>query len=166
MYGRHHAIQECLLSLCRSAGVPARKEVLIDASNSRPADVFLPGWHRGVSCAVDVTVTHPSQSNLTVCDGVSERPSASVRAAEAKARQTNTKYSAQCEAQGFSFAAAAVCCFGGWLPDGEHIVETLAERAGYRSGTPVLLVKAVLTEIEHRALERQCSSNSALLIFF
>jgi hypothetical protein len=32
MYGRHHAIQECLLSLCRSAGVPAKREVLIDNS--------------------------------------------------------------------------------------------------------------------------------------
>ena len=42
MYGRHHAIQECLFSVCKTAGVAARKEVLIDSSNNRPADVYLP----------------------------------------------------------------------------------------------------------------------------
>jgi len=40
MYGRHHAVQECLMSLAMSAGVAARREVLIDTStNQRPADV-------------------------------------------------------------------------------------------------------------------------------
>ena len=91
---------------------------------------------------MDATVTHPSQSNPVVRDGVPENSSASVRAAEAKVRQKQAKYSAQCEAQGVTFVAAAICCFGGWLPHGEHIVETLAERAGYRSGAPVPLVKA------------------------
>ena len=60
MYGRHHSVQECMIGLCRSAGVAARKEVLVDSSNNRPADVYLPSWSHGVSYAIDVTVSHPS----------------------------------------------------------------------------------------------------------
>ena len=144
MQGRHHAIQESLLSLCQSAGVAARREVLIDpASAQRPADVFLPHWSRGISYAVDVTVTHPSQALHTIRDGVApvESASASVRAAEAKAALKTGKYAAQCDAHGVIFVAAAVCCYGGWLPDGERIVNDLAERAAVRSGVASSIVK-------------------------
>ena len=137
MHGRHHGIQECLLSLCRSSGVAARKEVLIDDSGLRPADVYLPQWQRGVSYAVDVTVSHPSQSNLTSSVGVGGSASASIRASEARARQKDLKYKAQCEIRGVEFQAVAICCFGGWLNEGEDIVNDLANRNSSRSGKDV-----------------------------
>ena len=142
MYGRHHAVQECIISLCRSAGVAARKEVLVDSSNNRPADVYLPCWSRGVSYAVDVTVTHPSQANHIIRDGESQTTSASVRAAVAKVSTKNAKYQQQCEAQGIHFVAAAICCFGGWLEEGEAIINTLAERSAARSGAALALIKS------------------------
>ena len=92
MYGRHHAVQECLLSMCRSAGVPAKREVLIDTSGQRPADVFLPNFSRGQPFAVDVTVSHPSQSSTTRSDGTTHGASASERAALDKVALKNHKY--------------------------------------------------------------------------
>ena len=142
MYGRHHALQECIISLCRSAGVAARKEVLVDSSNNRPADVYLPCWSRGVSYAVDVTVTHPSQANNIIRDGEPQATSASVRAAVAKVTTKKAKYQQQCEAQGIYFVAAAICCFGGWLEESETIINTLAERSAARSGASLALVKS------------------------
>ena len=142
MHGRHHGIQECLISLCRSAGVAARKEVLIDSSNSRPADVFLPHWSRGVSYAVDVTVSHPSQGITTMRDGEMPTDSASVSAAKAKVAQKTAKYKTQCDAQGVAFVAAAVCCFGGWLPDMEKMINELADRSALRSGFAASVIKA------------------------
>jgi hypothetical protein len=144
MQGRHHAVQESLMTLCKSAGVPARKEVLIDsASSQRPADVYLPHWSRGISYAVDVTVSHPSQALHTIRDGVApvESSSASVRAAEAKVALKTAKYSAQCDAHGVTFVAAAICCYGGWLDDAEKIVVELAERAAVRSGVELSVLK-------------------------
>ena len=142
MYGRHHSIQECLMSLCKSAGVAARREVLIDSSsNQRPADVYLPNWHRGVSYAVDVTVTNPSQSTHTSRDGVASAASASVRAARAKVALKESKYKIQCESHGVSFVAAAICCYGGWLEEGENIVNELAERCAVRGGRDLAITK-------------------------
>ena len=90
---------------------------------------------------MDVTASHPSQASFSTRDGVSLAASASVRAAEAKVTQKRAKYDAQCAAHGVTFVAAAICCFGGWLRDGEEIVEELAERASTRSGIPVALLK-------------------------
>ena len=130
------------MALCRPAGVTARKEVLVDTSNLRPADVFLPHWSRGISYAVDVTVSHPSQGQITIRDGVAQTASASVRAAQAKVTQKTNKYKAQCEAQGVAFVAAAICCYGGWLSDGEAVVNELAERAAVRFGSTLSVIKA------------------------
>ena len=142
MQGRHHAVQECLLSLCRAAGVLARKEVLIDDSNCRPADVYLPHWQRGVFYAVDVTVSHPSQAPPSNGDGGLPVASASVRAATAKEGLKLNKYKAQCEAQGVGFKAAVVCCFGGWLPHGEGVVNELAERCAVRTSRHNSVIKS------------------------
>ena len=130
------------MSLSMSAGVAARREVLIDSSsNQRPANLFLPHWRRGVSYAVDVTVSHPSQALSIIRDDGSLTISASVRAAQAKVGLKEAKYRSQCEALGVSFVAAAVCCFGGWLEDGEGVVNDLAERCAVRGGTDVATVK-------------------------
>ena len=114
----------------------------MDSTNSRLTDVFLPCWSWGVSYAVDVTVTHPSQANHIIRDGESQTTSASVRAAIAKVATKQAKYQQQCEAQGIHFVAAAICCFGGWLEEGETIINTLAERSAARSGASLALIKS------------------------
>jgi len=86
-------------------------------------------------------VSHPSQSSPTIRDDVTLIASASVRAAQAKVGLKEAKYRSQCEALGVSFVAAAVCCYGGWLEDGESIVNDLAERCAVRGGTDAATVK-------------------------
>jgi len=146
MYGRHHAIQECLLSLCRSAGVPAKREILIDNSGQRPADVFLPNFSQGQPVAADVTVSHPSQAPPNPSDGAAPTLSASERAALVKSDLKNRKYKTQCDARGVAFMPVVVCSFGGWLPEGEELVHELANRSASRSGRDVATTKAQFWE--------------------
>ena len=146
MYGRHHAVQECLLTLCRSAGVPAKREVLIDTSGQRPADVFLPNFSRGLPVAVDVTVSHPSQGLTNSGDDAARRLSASERASLDKADLKMRKYHDQCRVRGVEFVPLAVCSFGGWLPQGEVMVKELAARAATRTGVDSGVVQAQFWE--------------------
>ena len=95
-----------------------------------------------MSYAIDVTISPPSQANFLVRDGASPSDSASVRAALAKVEQKRAKYQRQCDAQGVSFVATAVCCFGGWLEDSTFIAIFLAERTAYRSVSPVAVIKS------------------------
>ena len=134
MYGRHHSVQECILTLCKSAGVTAKREVLIDTSGQRPADVYIPSFSRGQPVAYDVTVSHPSQACNTPSDGGAGRQTASERAALSKVELKNRKYLAQCEARGVVFLPLVVCSFGGWLPIGEDLVKELASRSSGRTG--------------------------------
>ena len=126
-------MQECVLELCRSAGVPARREVLIDNSGQRPADVYFPSFRRGQPLAVDVTVSHPSQATHTNSDGETVFQSASERAALAKADAKNTKYLRQCQDRGVLFQPVAICTFGGWLPEGIQLIQELAKRGAVRT---------------------------------
>ena len=124
MYGRHHALRDVLFQAARSAGLRPRREVMVDSSGRRPADVYFPDWSRGEPLAVDVTVTNPSQTTTTLAarDGVT----ASELSAMDRDREKNRLYSAQCAAQGVAFMAAPVCCYGGWLPHACTFVTELA----------------------------------------
>ena len=84
MYGRHHALRDCLYEAARAAYLSPWKEVAVDHSGKRPTDVFLPSWSRGRPLAIDVTVTHFSQTATTL--SAEEGNSASVRAALDKVR--------------------------------------------------------------------------------
>ena len=108
------------------------KEVAVDRSGKRPADVFIPAWSRGRSLAIDVPATHFSQSSITqMVDGGS---SASVCAALAKVEAKDRLYKALCEQQGVDFLALPVCCYGGWLSSGAEVVQRLAACMAERSG--------------------------------
>ena len=122
------------MGLCLSAGVPAKREVLIDTSGQRPAHILLPNFLRGTAVAIDVTVSHPSQAELISSDDALQRQSASERAAMDKADAKNRKYKSQCDSRGEHFQAATVCSFGGWLSEGEDFVKEIASRAGARAG--------------------------------
>ena len=84
--------------------------------------------------AVDVTVSQPSQSSPIIGDGTRPVASASERAALDKVALKNNKYRAQCEQRGAVFQAVAVCSFGGWLKEGQDLVEELANRCAGRLG--------------------------------
>ena len=124
MHGRHNALRDVLFEAARSAGLRPLKEVMVDSSGRRPADVYFPEWSRGAPLAIDVTVSNPSQITTTFAarDGFS----ASELAAQAKEAAKTSLYAEQCQARGVSFLAIAVCCYGGWLPHAADLVKELA----------------------------------------
>ena len=82
MYGRHNAIRDVIYEVGNAARLRPCREVAVDSSGQRPADVFFPDWSRGRPLAVDVTVTHFSQASSQRNADLSF--SASERAAHAK----------------------------------------------------------------------------------
>ena len=142
MHGRHHALRDVLFEAGRSANLRPRKEVMVDSSGQRPADVYFPDWSRGRPLAIDVTVSHPSQSTTSL--RARGEASASERAAERREAEKERRYKAKCGAKGVDFLAAAVCCFGGWLGDSEAVVGELADRIAYSTGLAASVAKAQL----------------------
>ena len=124
MYGRHHAIRDIIYEAANAARLRPSKEAAIDASGQRPADVFLPDWSRGQPLAIDVTVTHFSQTSPHFNAELGY--SASERAAQAKVTTKERLYKDQCTAQNVDFMAAAICSYGGWLPEGTAFIKRLA----------------------------------------
>ena len=106
---------------------------MVDSSGRRPADVYLPEWSCGTPLALEVMFTNPSQITTTLA--ARRGNSESWQAAIAKNDEKNTLYSGQRQAQGVTFMAVAVCCFGGWLPCAEELVKELASRSAAYSGS-------------------------------
>ena len=132
MYGRHHSLRDVLFMAASSASLRSLKEVMVDTSGRRPADVYIPDWSQGGPLAIDVTVSNPSQitTALAARDGLS----ASELAALAKIDQKESLYASQCAAQGVTFMAVPVCCYGGWLTSNADFVRELASRAAAANG--------------------------------
>ena len=119
-----------------------QKETAVDASSQRPADVFFPDWSRGRPLAVDVTVSHFSQTSTQLNADLT--CSSSERAALAKVAAKERLYRNQCAAQNVDFLAAAVCSYGGWLPDGVDFIRRLAACLAESSGQDRSVVTANL----------------------
>eukprot|EP00973_Karenia_brevis_P003736 516468-Karenia_brevis.AAC.1 len=62
MYGRHHALRDCIYEAGRAGDARPWREAGVDHSGQRPADVYFPNWSCGRPLAIDVTVSNPSQS--------------------------------------------------------------------------------------------------------
>ena len=132
MHGCHNALRDVLDEAARSAGLRPLKEVMVDSSGRRPADVYFPEWSRGAPLAIDVTVCNPSQITTTLAarDGFS----ASELAPEAKEKSKNSLNAGQCNVRGVTFTPIAICCYGGRLPQAMEVVKELALRSAASSG--------------------------------
>ena len=143
MYGRHHAVRDVIYEIGNAARLRPRKEIAVDSSSQRPADVFFPDWSRGRPLAIDVTVTHFSQASSSQRNADLSF-TASERAAQAKVVAKDRLYKEQCAAQNVDFQAMAVCCYGGWLPDGVEIIKRLAACMAESSGQDRRIITANL----------------------
>ena len=132
---RHDAIRDVLYEAARVGGCHPWRERAVDASQARPADVYLPNWSLGRGLAADVTVSHPSQATLAT--QARRVDSASSRAAQTAASHKVSKHGDRCRQHGVDFLPLAVCAYGGWLPEGEQFVGQLAQRVAERAGLPV-----------------------------
>ena len=140
---RHDAIRDVLFEACRAATLRPRRERAVDATGHRPGDIFLPNWSQGQPLCADVTVSHPSQATArSTAEG--EETSASRRAALRAAEDKVTKHGARCTAAGVEFLPLAVCTFGGWLPEGEKFVSSIAGRVADHTGQALGVVASQL----------------------
>ena len=142
MYDRYHAIRDIIYDIGNATRLRPHKEAAIDTSGQRPAVIFFPNWSRGQPLAVDVTVTHFSQASLLINADISY--SASERAAHTKVKAKERLYKEQFAAQNVEFMAAAICSYGGWLPEGIAFMKRLAACLAESSGQDKSVVTSKL----------------------
>ena len=132
MHGRHHAIRDVIYEAARASALGPRKEASVDNSGRRPADVFLTSFSQGRPLCVDVTISHPSQSTLSL--QARGGASASEQAALDKFVQKERLYKELCAGRGADFLPVPVCAFGGLLGSSEDFLSTLSARLAEHTG--------------------------------
>ena len=159
MYGRHHALRDCVYDAARSANQRPWREIGVDSSGQRPADCFLPNWSHGRPLAIDVTVSHPSQSRISI--NAREGLSASVHAAVVKAEEKDRRYLDLCAVHGVDFLPLVICAYGGFLGPGETFISELAKRVGEAAGLSISVATSQLWQRMSMSLWR---SNAKLAL--
>ncbi|MEM7375697.1 MAG: hypothetical protein AAF587_44300 [Bacteroidota bacterium] len=127
---RHNAIRDCLFHIARSSGLSPSMEVSVDASSSRPADIYIPSWHGGHSCAVDVTVTHPLRSDLL--SQARHHSGVGLRKGELR-KQANAD---RCRTAGVGFLVFGLESFGGASESSRDLVRSFGDFQAFRDPTP------------------------------
>jgi hypothetical protein len=128
---RHDAVRDALFVAAQSAALAPLREVpsLIPGTQSRPADIFLPRWTRGLPAALDVTIVSPLQSSLLRGAAMTS----GFAAAHATERK-RVKHEALCSREGISFFAVAAETTGGWDPRAAAIITDVARFQASRVG--------------------------------
>lgn len=128
---RHNILRNTVFDMARKAGLSPvlEKKNLLDQSSSKPGDIYLPHWSRGVQAALDVTVVSSLQSKLV--DAASLTPGAALISAEdAKCR----KYEEACSHANINLIPLAVEALGGWSATAVSNLFKIAKLAADRSG--------------------------------
>lgn len=126
---RHHSLRDQIALVARSAGLSPQKEVALSAaSNSRPADIFLPQGSLGRSTVVDVTVSHPFRRNLSIRDAGSPGRGLTIGATRKEASKQ------MCEQLGHDYLVFGIETFGGVSDSCLQLVSYLADSLGRRDG--------------------------------
>ena len=115
-----------------------------NAAGRRPADVFLPSWHRGAGAALDIAITSPSRRDFVL--QASRAPGAAAKAYEqSKRNYMNT--AADCLQQGFNFIPLVGEPSGGWGPSAQCFFKQLSRSLAGQSG-----IEAAVALRQHRQL--------------
>ena len=130
---RHNSVRDAVYSAAQSAALAPRREVpsLIPGSQSRPADVYLPNWHRGCPAALDITVISPLQQ--ATIQGAASTQDHALLVAEAR------KFSAhgmQCQSAGITFIPCAIETVGGMSILAAETIANIGRLLGQRLGLP------------------------------
>ena len=110
----------------------------LDASNRRPADVYLPRWRNGVPAAWDFAATSGLRADLLGASAAS--PSAATeRYEEFKRQHLDTER--QCSEQGITFIPMVIEAHGGgWGREARRAFAILAKRVADTTGEQAALV--------------------------
>ena len=130
---RHDSIRDAVFSAAQSAALAPRKEVpcLIPDRQSRPADVFLPHWKRGLPAALDVSVISTLQPRT--CQGASETQGFALSVCE---ERKIAAHAASCRAIGVSFVPLAFESLGGCSKLTAETLAGIGRAVGQRLGIP------------------------------
>ena len=100
MISRHDRIRDKIISPCWGGFLTpiCEKKSLLPDNNARPGDIFLPVWNACQSSALDVIVTSPLHSSLTI--NALEKSGLALSAAEDRNFE---KYAQKCSDVGIQF---------------------------------------------------------------
>jgi len=129
LHGRHNAIVSTLHHLAQQGAFAPQKEppYLINNSEARPADVYIPVWTGGQPVAIDVSVTSPLADSYILKASKDIGAAASIRA-----DMKREKYSAICTEHGMQFTPFVLETFGGFDKDAIEIISKLSRAIASR----------------------------------
>ena len=139
MISHHDRIRDKIISACSGAllsRISEQKSLLPD-NNSRPGDIFLPVWKAGQPAALDVTITSPLQSSLTI--NAFEKSGFALSAAEDRKYEQNAQNYSEI---GIQFISLAFETLGGFSETVRKILERIATLADNRNLKPAGLSAA------------------------
>ena len=128
--GRHDRLRDILFKAATAATLGPRREVSVNgATQSRPADIYLPSWKRGMPAALDITVISSLQG--ATVKQAAQTPGHSLRIANSRKLRAHKE---DCERAGVNFFPLSVEALGGW--DGEALshIFAIGEMMQRRSG--------------------------------
>ena len=130
---RHDSLRDAFYSAAQSAALAPRREVpsLIPGSSSRPADIYLPHWKRGLPAALDVTVISSLQQ-LTIVGASTTQGHALAVGEERKL----TAHAEACRSVGVTFIPLVAESIGGWSDWAEETIRDIGRLQGQRLGIP------------------------------
>ena len=122
---KHNHVRDAFYQTAVQASLgPSREpDGLLPGSDERPADLFIPFWHKGKDAAIDFTVVNPLQAAL-VTKVAAEGKAGVLKAHNDKIR----KYFTRCEAEGIAFLPIAVDTFGGFHEEGLATLSKLGQQ--------------------------------------
>ena len=137
---RHNGVRDRVCKFASTARLQPEKEKpgLLqpsadqpNAAGRRPADVFIPSWHRGAGAALDIAVTSPLRFGAVL--EASRRPGAAASQYEqSKRNYLNT--AADCLQQGFSFIPVVGEPSGGWGPAAQCVFKSKSRLIAAQTG--------------------------------
>ena len=131
---RHNALRNVLHTTFHRAGLFAHLEQgsgwSDDKSRSRPADILVANWDRGLSAAFDISVTSPLNPSLIVEAGTSSGVAA--RVAEERTHEKNDE---KCSELGWQCIPIVVETYGSWGSEAKQALSQLASRLAVQTNS-------------------------------
>ena len=128
---RHDAVKDVFFSAAQSAALAPTREApsLISGSCSRPADIFLPTWKRGMPAALDVHVISPLQ--LQTKDKAATIQGHALKVGE---QRKMAAHGEECKEAGINFIPIVVETLGGWSIEAIQTIADIGRLQGQRLG--------------------------------
>ena len=127
----HDSIRDAIFSAAQSAALVPQKKVpsLIPSCQSRPGDIYLPHWSRGLPAALDVSAISTLQQRTL--QGAAETQGYALSVGE---ERKMVAHAASCRAVGISFIPLVVESLGGWSELAAETLRNIGCLLGQRLG--------------------------------